>query len=235
MDRIYFSYLVLFFSCIVGKSFSYPTPVDFSGKLLRWNIEQGSNQITYKIITDSVDVAVYESIAEDAAAQWNSVEGSLVALVATTEANEKITIYLTEDFSGNSHSAGYALFDGSDDNGPTHCKIEIVIGESINASFPKTLLHEMGHCLGLGHSLIPESVMSYDLEKNGYFLDIDDVAAISRLYPADGSKPELPIGCAVLAPGNSKKSNFLIFVLFLLPVLFSLFFRKIEGKITDII
>ncbi len=38
----------------------------------------------------------------------------------------------------------------------------------------KTFLHEFGHGLGLGHSLVPQAIMSYSLEKNTFALDLDD-------------------------------------------------------------
>jgi len=79
----------------------------------------------------------------------------------------------------------------------------------------------MGHCLGLGHSLVPEAIMSYSLDKNTFALDLDDEAAVSRLYPADGSRPRLPPGCAAGAAWSGQ-ARLSLFVLLLLPALVSL-------------
>ena len=144
---------------------------------------------------------MYQFIIEDAAALWNAVSGSYIELALANEGDTPdVYLYLKRELKDAPFSAGYSLFSAyNDDGSPKTC--EIHIAATTRSSFRgigKTALHEFGHCLGLGHSLIPEAIMSYRLDKNDYELDIDDEAALSRLYPMDGSDPKLPPGCSVL-------------------------------------
>lgn len=182
---------------------AYPVPVDFDGSLMRWNISPDSDPITYGIDADNdLDASRFASDIDDAAAMWGEVPGSYFALAPVPAGEEpQITIFLERALNGARFSAGYALFDQYDGKDPLHCAIHVGVSDgTTHASIAKTVLHELGHCAGLGHTLVPEAIMSYSLDKNSFALDLDDEAAVSRLYPADGSTPKLPPGCATGAP-----------------------------------
>jgi len=227
--------MVRFFGKVLIGSFvlanlalSYPTPVDFTGKLLRWNIDQHSPPVTYRVISDRTEeLEFYRTLVEDAASQWSRVPSSYLQLEQVAdEDHAHITVNIKSHLSGARFSSGYAIFDERDEQGPLHCLIEIVDGGS-TLGLAKTILHELGHCVGLGHSLIPESIMSYQLDKNRYGLDTDDRAAITRLYPADGSAPQLPPGCAIRAHTSwPEVSSWLFMVLFCLPLMVCFCWRK---------
>jgi hypothetical protein len=194
-------FLPLSISTLSVSARAYPTPVDFDGSISRWNLTLEDDPVTYELKSDNnSDILVYSAALDDAAALWSNVSSSFFRYERASESGEdaKVTINLQSSLDGEAYSAGYALYDEIDNNGPVHCSVYVSIGgdESYNG-IAKTLLHELGHCVGLGHSVIPESIMSYQLSKNAFALDIDDEAAISRLYPADGSNPKLPPGCAV--------------------------------------
>ena len=177
----------------------YPTPVDFGGRLLRWDIDMSSPRITFKVESPSnYDPTIFTDLVSHAAGLWNAPSSSYLSLeAANADEQSHITVEYHDSIPGQAFSAGFAIFDETDDDGkPIHCRIKIKITTSV-VSLAKTTLHELGHCLGLGHSIVAESIMSYELDKNSYALDIDDVAALSRLYPADGSEPGLPPGCAI--------------------------------------
>lgn len=201
-------------------AYGYPTPVDFDGSILRWDITDSDAPISYEISSaDESDLLNFQDVVANAATIWNTVPSSYFRFAEAEDGTTaQVTVNLDRAIEGGSVSSGYAIFDGYENKKPSHCTIHVLIEDTLSQnSIAKTILHELGHCLGLGHSLIAESIMSYQLEKNHYGLDIDDEAAISRLYPIDGSKPELPPGCSI---GRVRwHSNWFGFFLLLLPVI----------------
>jgi hypothetical protein len=221
MAWYYNSFVAALIMLLTNQSHAYPTPVDFDGNLLRWQISTDNPVVTFEIIADDEnDKMFYESAVFEAVSLWNDVNNSfLVYEEAEVGEVAKVTININEN-SGDAYSSGYAIFDESDDDGPIHC--DIIVGtDNTYEGFAKTILHEMGHCFGLGHSLIPTAIMSYKLDQNGFELDLDDIAAISRLYPADGSEAQLPLGCGV-----TNRDNGLPVALFFLPIILMLFLNR---------
>lgn len=195
---------MLLFLGITPIAKAYPTPTDIRGRLQRWPITIAAPQISYRIVyPDGTAIAEHLAFTERAAAMWTDVGESYIELVELSEsdpAREQITITLTQQFSGDRRSGGFAIFDEWNNVGPTHCRIEVPIRFPMRSGFPRTILHELGHCIGLGHSLVPESVMSYDLKKSSFSLAIDDQAGAAQLYPADGSTPQPPLSCGTIHP-----------------------------------
>jgi len=227
MARLINPVVALLVALCSTQAFAYPTPVDFSGKLLRWNIDQNSPPIRVRIVSDdATEMAFYEELVADAVSLWSSVPASYIRLeVVSLEDHAQISVNIKGRLSGARFSSGYAIFDESDEDGPLHCDIHVADNGS-TVAFAKTLLHELGHCLGLGHSLIPQAIMSYNLAANRYALDTDDRAAVARLYPADGSSPALPPGCAIGAARLSHRAHWPIVFLWLVPVAFIFLGRK---------
>jgi hypothetical protein len=204
---------------------AYPTPVDFSGKLLRWNIDKNSPAITYAIDAENPEDAVYYQDAVAQAAQlWSEVPGSYFKFESVSlDQAPQVTIYLRSSLSDVRETAGYTMFDEYEGDTPKHCSIYVMVDRATSDYWMgKIFLHELGHAVGLGHSLVPEAIMSYSLDANGFSLDLDDYAAAAHSYPANGDKPRLPLGCSVRSDaGQVSSSNFLILLL-LVPVFFSL-------------
>ncbi len=201
---------------------AYPTPVDFDGSILRWDIGPDSGPITYEVDADRPeDALTYQGAIEDAIGLWNGVPASYFTYdKATADQPAHVTIHLQSVIDGGQYSAGYAIFDEYEGVKPSHCSIYVSVGDNVGyTGMAKTFLHELGHCLGLGHSLVPQAIMSYKLEENSFALDVDDQAAAARLYPADGSDPKLPLGCAV-GPGRTSWPSTLVLVL--MPLAFTL-------------
>lgn len=188
---------------------AYPVPVDLNGSLLRWDVSREFPRVTYQVKSN---ISGYEGILRqfvaNAANLWTAVPGSFLE-VDEAQQTEKanITFNFSANVGQNAHSAGYATFDEYKGDKPVHCSIYIPLESAgLGESLSKTIMHELGHCLGLGHSVIPSAIMSYSLNASTFALDVDDEAALTRLYPADGSKPRLPPGCAIAdaIPSNSK-------------------------------
>lgn len=205
---------------------AYPTPVDFSGKLLRWHITAANPQVTYAVAADDeAYITEFGPLVDLAAAKWSDVNTSLLRLSPTgPDEIPQITLTFKSQIDGGGVAAGYSWFDAMDPvTGPEHCSIEVLVWSGMGEwDLSKTILHELGHCLGLGHSLVAESIMSYDLGENTFDLDIDDRAALTLLYPADGSQPKMPPGCAVHVARPTIPR--VLGLLLLLPLLFPLVF-----------
>jgi len=58
-----------------------------------------------------------------------------------------------------------------------------------DATQSQTMVHEIGHALGLGDSSDPNSIMYYDLTSNNTSLDLTDTEAIQSLYGAPAAVP----------------------------------------------
>lgn len=222
---------ILILSLVIENIFyAYPTPMDLSRNIPAWNLEQNPTILFSVKAEFESDFYDYYSIIQEAAELWTNVDGSALELAeASDDFDTQITIYLQRNIDDSSFSAGYTevddyLLDGS----PKHCSIYILISDQLSfLATSKTILHEFGHCLGLGHSLVPEAIMSYNLDKNRFALDVDDEAAIARLYSDEGI-PKLPPGCAI---GIGKKSFsagslFLLLLTFLMPLVVALKFLK---------
>lgn len=204
-----------------AEAAGYPTPVDFDGSLMRWDVGIDSAPITFEVVADSDrDLTLFGGVVDDAANLWTDVPSSYFAFAPVgSDAKAQVTVHLDSANTGSDFSAGYAVFDEYDGKVPTHCAIHITMDESVSyGSLSKTVLHELGHCAGLGHTLIPEAIMSYSLDKNSFGLDVDDEAALTRLYPADGSTPKLPPGCAIGA-WQGRPAGVTLILLLLLPVI----------------
>lgn len=225
MDWSRYSFLILmslFGSVFIGgpHGFSYPTPVDFNGKLQRWDIQPEAPRVTYEVLTDdAVNLTAYKELVTEVSEIWNDVPSSYVEMTPVADGEvAMITINYDGAIAGGETSAGYAEFDASDEHGPKHCSIHIAAPSGIDwGGLAKTTLHEVGHCLGLGHSVVPESIMSYYLDRNNFGLALDDEAAVARLYPTDGSSPRKPVGCTIGA-APSGGVNFLLFLILLSPI-----------------
>lgn len=187
---------------LLGQSicYAYPTPIDIDGKLHVWSLSIDDHFVYYDVVSPATDdSAGYSDLIGQVINKWNSVDKSLLKLVPADDIHPaQITITFDTGAGTAGVSAGYAFFDDVSADGPRHCGAFIGVPAGIQTGgIHKTTLHEIGHCLGLAHSLIPSSIMSYKLDENEFALSIDDEAALARLYPLDASGPQLAAGCVV--------------------------------------
>ena len=223
MDRIFCAILGLqsIFLFSTGFAMTYPTPVDFTREVLKWPINSENPVVTYRVVSEfQDDYDRFINTINVAAGMWGGVAASSLDLNwDQNNQNALITLHLQSSINDSSFSAGYAEFDELGEEGePLHCSIFVLVSPSFSfTSIAKTILHEFGHCLGLGHSLIPEAIMSYHLDRNSFQLDLDDIAAIVRLYPQQGGSQIAP-GCSVGIESQTRNS-YLILLLMISPLL----------------
>lgn len=232
MGRHLVSILVLLGALVSGSASSFPTSVDFDGSLSRWPLRLGDPPITYELImNDDEDHMPYALILDEAAFLWTDSASSYFEFAPQeSETPAQVSVHLERSIDGGDYSAGYAQFDEYDDKKPTHCSIHVALDEGMSQrSLAKTLLHELGHCVGLDHSLVPQAIMSYSLNHNSFALDLDDEAALARLYPQDGSAPKLPPGCAA-GPWRTHASPPGLLMVVLLPLALACFLRSCRGE-----
>lgn len=177
---------------------------------------------------------------EEAMAQWNSVRGSYLRFemesvsgvldAVKTDNTHNIMIKHCASSSIAAYAAPSPLIgsDGKENNNIIgDCDI-VICDNSFDANYlVKTLVHEFGHCVGLGH---PHSnynaIMSYSRTIDSYKLDADDKAGAIYLYPdpayADETSKEL-VGCGSIRAKNAPHAGgLLVYAVLALPVIASL-------------
>jgi hypothetical protein len=199
--------------------YAYPTPVDVDGSLHRWPVTAAEPNVYFELSTsDESLLSFLQDVMEQSSEIWSGVDRSLIKILpADKEHPAQITVYYEESIIGGDAAAGYSVFDDVTNGVPNHCSIHIALSNTDTEALSKTTLHELGHCLGLAHSLMADSIMSYNLERNRFALAIDDEAAISRLYPSDGSDPKLAPGCAIGTTSPSARHWPVFIALFMVP------------------
>lgn len=137
---------------------------------------------------------VMEVILTDALSRWSSVPGSLLRLtlskdesVSADTADEIFTVRFADDGSETTAGGTYTNIESVDGVGAVikACDITIDATSTTAEDMAIVMVHEMGHCVGLGHPHTSSaSIMSYARDRSGPpSLSRDDKAGILYLYP----------------------------------------------------
>lgn len=159
-------------------------------KVRRWDISRDSPTLTYFIDSSA---AANASMIQNTFSAWESVPTAYVAFTAAASADDaNIIIYRRRPSSGSAGQANLST------RGGYIFRCEVEISDAAATSYP-VYLHEVGHCLGLPHSVVSGAIMSYRSDRASNLTD-DDTYAITQLYPnSDGS---VPVGCGTVARGG---------------------------------
>jgi hypothetical protein len=161
------------------------------------------------------DDETFALLVERAMNYWNEIEGLSLQLAVGEERKGVI------DSDDNLFSIGIAkistvasglAYPATDDQNLRRLRdCDIQIGTDIESipSFIFVMVHELGHCLGLGHNHSdPAAIMSYWQPRSIVALSLDDIAGVLSLYPPDSSeKPVTFAPCGSVAGAMSSGST----------------------------
>ncbi|MEY4631045.1 MAG: Matrixin [Pseudomonadota bacterium] len=189
--------------------------------------------------TDLDDADYLEKLIQLAMDQWNNVHGSFLRLVlvkdplVSSNPEDRIhSISVDEDVSltAGAFATPNWEVDNQTSNTIEDCDIHLKKGSTDVNYLLATLVHELGHCVGLGHNHTNyKSIMGYSRSGNSYKLGADDKAGAVWLYPDPAVSDETPeelIACGVMtqsqpAQGNPAGRGWQIAFLMLLPLAFA--------------
>jgi hypothetical protein len=149
---------------------------------------------------------------------WNDVADSYLEMDVTFSANAALDkedrIFSIVVDKTNLTTSAYAA-PGIEEKTIVDCDIAVSERGATARSLAFTLMHEIGHCLGLGHNHSDYSaVMGYARTDRSLTLGLDDEAGLIYLYPHSSiGKPQELAGCGVLSGSTSSNSGSLLFLL----------------------
>jgi hypothetical protein len=171
---------------------------------------------------DSSDQDLMAALLTRAMNTWSNVPTAYVILnmeqdasARVDENDETFSIVVEEQDSHAVAAAALPSFMTSDpdptalENDPKvihDCDISISNSSVSAKSLLRTLVHELGHCLGIGHPHSSyRSIMSYSSLDESANLALDDKAAVSFLYPEPGESEDVRYltSCGVVGGKNS--------------------------------
>ena len=193
-------------------------------------------QVLSGTLSEISDEDAMERLLQEAMEIWNTVPSSYVRLALVKDPSavidpddEVFSIEVSEQDSLAVAASAFPNHYATDPN-PSASETDrhrihdcdITIGtSSVRAKVMlRTLVHEFGHCLGLGHPHASyHSIMSYAPLSDEASLSLDDKAGISSLYPLAGESEKVRelAQCGVL--GASPASRQLSWLCFFAPVL----------------
>lgn len=176
---------------------------------------------------DLSDADLWPILVQDAMDKWNEIRGAYIELQinptgeAAFDAEDKVHSIVV----GGQGVTSAALANPQMENGIiVDCDIKVGTKSVEANSLFYTLVHELGHCLGLGHNHSNyTSIMSYSRDARTPNLGADDIAGAIYLYPdpnvSDAESKEM-IGCGVLQNKNSNHTYawWLVLLPFLVPL-----------------
>ena len=184
------------------------------------------------------DSNFFKAVVMESMQQWTDVEDSFVEPVLAAQEgpgpNSEDNINNIAIGSGSWSDSGSALpTTGKTDSDSQYIvDCDITLDADTDAErFSLTVLHELGHCLGLLHPhYSTKSVMSYSHASKKFELALDDKAGLTVLYPVSYEKRQniIPV-CGSLAARVQNKKNSLSTVLLLsvpVPLVMGLLLRR---------
>lgn len=158
--------------------------------------------------------------------QWNEVHGSYLRMALSRDSaavadGEDGVHTITLDTSGSLTSAAFASpnfqVGGKESNTIGDCDIHVYNASTSARDLIYTLVHELGHCVGLGHNHSNyKSIMGYARQgqSNSYELGADDKSGAMWLYPDPAVITENPsesptelVACGVVSGAGKNDSE----------------------------
>ena len=179
------------------------------------------------VFAGASDFDLMEALLQAAVNQWNNVPTAYIELEVAFDAtaeldadDESFSIVVEEQDSQAVAAAALPSFT-SDDPDPSavernphiihDCDITVSNSSVSAKSLFRTLVHELGHCLGLGHPHSSyRSIMSYSTLDDSAELALDDKAGVSFLYPEPGESEKVEYLTTCGAVGGQASPGFLL-------------------------
>ena len=160
----------------------------FAGNLVRWKYNDTNRLPSLVSSADAV------SRIQSAMSKWTTVcninfqYDGLTSSPASLAANnsDNLNVIAWGPLSGNTTGVTYGTASGSSAAGPfTLYESDMVLNNAFNPAVDKTLLHEVGHMIGIAHSDVQNAVMSGPPLTNYVSLNslsADDISGCQNLY-----------------------------------------------------
>lgn len=178
---------------------------------------------------DMSDAELFPIILQLAMDKWNSVKGSYLRLKlagadsARANFNGDDRIFSVVFGEANFSSAALA-YPTVEDGKIVDCDIQVASRSTSARSLAYTILHELGHCVGLGHYHTNyNAVMGYSRMDRNLKLGADDMAGEIYLYPdpsVGNTTPKELVSCGVIG-GGENPAKFILWLLLGAPFLVS--------------
>jgi hypothetical protein len=158
-----------------------------------WNGEspfiKNKDKIDGGVIASYSDADAMRYLLVKALDRWSNVRGSFLKLtlgttepLAAIDRNDRINSIVVEK--QDSITAAASAQPEFTDSTITDCDIQVGTSSFSAESLEYTLIHEIGHCIGLGHAHSNYgAIMGYSRSQASNLLGADDKAGIIYLYP----------------------------------------------------
>ena len=179
----------------------------WSGRVVRWRYNDANRSTS---IVASASAAL--SRIQTAMSKWSAVcnvqfvydgtSANAASLATGTRDGQNVIAWGT--LAGNTTGVTYVGASGSSGSGFTLDEADMVLNFQFNPNFDATLVHEVGHMLGIRHSNLEGAVMSgpnvapdpSTTYTSLSALQADDIAACRSLYGAASGTPASPVASA---------------------------------------
>jgi len=179
--------------------------------------------------SDLTDDEFWVALVTEAMSVWNNVPESYVTMTLTNSTSAAVDsedrVHSIVVDSVNLSASAFAS-PNIEDHTIIDCDITVGNKSTSAKSLAYTLMHELGHCLGLGHNHSNyDAVMGYSRSSRSLKLGLDDMAGLVYLYPtASVGEIKETWGCATIGKAYNHSSTLFLLTL---PLLFAgIFYLK---------
>lgn len=147
-------------------------------------------------LSEVADSDVFQILVTEAMRLWNDVPGLPIqltvdtALVGAIDPDDDVFTIGLGEIRTLASGLAFPVEDAADPTTIRDCDIQVARDVVSIPSFIYVMVHELGHCLGLGHNHSdPQAIMGYWQPENEIALGLDDMAGVLSLYSPSGGEP----------------------------------------------